>query len=112
MKFKGIIKVQQNAWDGKVYYQTSIKGKNQDKQDEFVKWKVILPENAVLRDRTEIEITDGSISFYTNKDGYKLYTIFVREFNVVKEPEEEKETFGDVALEADAPAPDDSELPF
>lgn len=106
MKFKGIIRVFQNGKDGKIFYTTSIRGTDKNKEKKWASWYVNIPENKVIQNNTEIEVTDGYIKYYTNDYGYIQYVLVINEF---KEPEVE---YGDVALEEDAPAPDDSDLPF
>ena len=69
MNIVGRTKVFRNEREGNVYYTTSISNKNKDGQREYMTVDIQLPRGTELENKTDIDITNGFLSFYKTKNG-------------------------------------------
>lgn len=86
MNIIGKTKVFKNEREGKVYYTTSIANKNKDGKYEYMTVDIQLPRGTELENKTDIDITNGFLSFYKNKNGFAKIKYVVMDF-VVPQPE-------------------------
>jgi len=66
MNIVGRTKVFRNEREGKVYYTTSISNKNKDGNYEYMTVDIQLPRGTELENKTDIDVTNGFLSFYKN----------------------------------------------
>lgn len=102
MEIKGKIIIWQKAKNDKIIYTTSVGRKTEEGKWKNASMIVQLPKDKVVSNGTMINVLSGFLTWYPNENGYPQYKVVITDFD----------TKGDVALEADAPAPDDSDLPF
>jgi len=102
MNIVGKTKIFRNEKDGKVYYTTSVNNKNQEGKYEYMTIDIQFPKGTELENKTDVDVTNGFISFYKNKSGLPKIKFVVMDFTV---PQQEAQDnfygFGD-----------DSDLPF
>lgn len=83
MNIVGKTKVFKNENNGNVYYTTSISNKNREGQYEYMTVDIQLPRGAELENKTDIDITNGFLSFYKTKNGLAKIKYVVMDFVVI-----------------------------
>lgn len=83
-------------FNGKMYYRAGIPRKNEDGSYARAYIDIKLPKGTNIADRTKINIENGFMSFYKNKNDENIFYIVVQQFKVVSEKKEETETKNDV----------------
>ena len=76
-------------------YSTSILNKNKEGQYESMYITVQLPKGTELENKTKINITNGFISFYRNKNGIAMPKFVIQEFETEQATENYEENFGE-----------------
>ena len=99
MNIVGRTKVFRNEREGKVYYTTSIANKNKEGKYEYMTIDIQLPRGTDLENKTDIDITNGFLSFYKTKNGFAKIKYVVMDFVVPKQEVSAMDDF-------------DSDLPF
>lgn len=72
-------------------YSIAISKKNQNGEYERMYVQIQLPKEAVIENKTIIEITNGFLSFYNTKDGLPKLKIVVMEYTTDEEEKYKKE---------------------
>lgn len=72
-------------------YSTAISKKNQNGEYERMYVQIQLPKEAVIENKTMIEITNGFLSFYHTKEGLPKLKIVVMEYTTNEEEKYKKE---------------------
>ena len=81
-----------NEYNGKVFYSIGISKKNQDGKYENGYINVRFKKDVELENQTKIKIKKAWIDFYC-KDRKTFPYIFISEFDIVSEREQEKDLF-------------------
>ena len=101
MNIVGKTKIFKNEYNGNVFYTTSISSKNREGKYEYMTVDVQLPKGTELENKTDIDITNGFLSFYKTKNGLSKIKYVVMDF-VLEETQQNDYI----------PPMDDSDLPF
>lgn len=104
MNIVGKTKVFRNENNGNVYYTTSISNKNKEGKYEYMTVDIQLPRGTELENKTDIDVTNGFLSFYKTKNGFAKVKYVVMDFIVVGNNETQNDFF--------PPTDDSDELPF
>ena len=70
-------------------YSTSISKKNQNGDYERMYLAVQLPKGDTLENKTQIDILDGFLSFYTTKDGLPKPKLVIMKYKTKEEQDKE-----------------------
>lgn len=87
-------------------YSTTVSNKNQDGTYDNMYIAVNFKKGIALENQTKIDITNGFLSFYKNRNGLALPKIVVMEFEIKGKTETKKEEVNEYEIT------DNSELPF
>ena len=85
-KFTGKAKIYRKDFDGRPSYSASISQKNVNDEWESAFIKVQFNRGVELADRTEIEVNNGWLKFYLNKDGKPVWVIHINDYILLNEP--------------------------
>jgi hypothetical protein len=85
MNIVGRTKIFRNEREGKVYYTTSVSNKNKDGQREYMTVDIQLPRDTELENKTDIDITNGFLSFYKTKNGLPKIKYVVMDYIIAKD---------------------------
>lgn len=99
-KFEGTTKIFRKDFNDRAVYSTSIGKKRQDGEWDNAYIGVQFKRGTDIHDGTKIDIINGWLTFYLNKEGKPVWQIFVSEFETESQLPE-----GFAVL-------DDSECPF
>lgn len=101
MNINGKARIFKKELNGHTLYSTGISNKKQDGTYEHMYVSVNFPKDIDISNNTDIDIKDGFISFYKNKNGFLQIKLVVTKFEYVNEIDRQN----DVTY-------DDSDLPF
>ena len=76
MNIKGKIKVFKNEYG----YSTAISKKDQEGNWESMYLSLQLPKGTELENKSNIDVTNGFLSFYKNKEGIPMVKVVVMEY--------------------------------
>lgn len=104
-------------FNGKMYYRAGLSRKKDDKTYENGYIDVKLPKDVQLADKTKINITNGFLSFYKNKEGKDIFYIVVQGFTTdskLKEEPKEEDVYANFGNSITVDELDDTtpDLPF
>jgi len=74
-------------FDGRATYSTTISKKLQDGTWENAYIGVQFKKDVVLQDKTKMNITNGWLTHYMNKDKKPVYYIFAMDFELTEAPQ-------------------------
>lgn len=84
-------------------YSTSISNKKEDGTYENMYVAVNFKKGTEVENNTEIDIKNGFLSFYTNKEGAKLLKLVITDFEICGKQEIQQNEYSQIT---------DDELPF
>lgn len=81
MQISGKTRLFKKEFGERTVYSTSLSAKKKDGQYEHMYIQVQLPKDVVVENNTDIDIADGFLSFYKNKDGLNSMILVVTKIN-------------------------------
>lgn len=83
MNVIGKTRVFKNEFNGNVLYSTTISNKNMDGEYENMYINIQFPKLTAIENNTEIDIKNGFLSFYKDRNGLTHIKLVVMEFEMV-----------------------------
>lgn len=83
MNISGKCKIYAKMFGERVAYSTAISSKNQDGTYENMYVNVQLPKDTILDDKTLINVKNGFLSNYKNKEGLYQVKLIIQEFEEI-----------------------------